>query len=668
MRLNSDYYLPSGSDPVHWLAHAKALVDGVTYPLWSEGLLQYPPVPLIALGLLTRGLGDVLGLKMFGALVLGLLPLSSFVLVNRIAGPRVGLIAALFMAITPAFYEMWGWGMYPNLFGFSVLFFALVTVIDYSDHKTIKRGIAAALMIVLVMFSHHLTSMVFVGMLMVWTVLAVLTKQRARELGRLSAVALAVFVAYRVLVPPQYVLFNAEASVTLAMDYSKFLWVFKDVVVFAATAACAAWGSYALYKKAPAYSFMIISLVVSSFVLTFGLPLLRISLDQARFLIFSIPGFIIGATYLVRETETRITIRTFSTTVLVVVLLAVNAYIGVGTSWRINQFAHASAGETVAAVGDNDIQGMVDWIRANTGERDVFVAEQYLSKIIMGLGERRVLEAGDPAYMFMQGEAARAIAAGSLLHSNYELYHPSFRIRDQFPAQNHNPAIALWHQGSYRDVLYFADSFWNVNLTIGGVDHTMYPWDAESTSRDGLCSVSYVTSDVEFRREVFVEAGGVRLVYSIMPLRDDVVLNSMGVSGWRPWVNHNVSELRYDGHRLTFIDGEVDATVVVSGCSEFEYYLADPEYRQTGFRAEFAAVPDLLAGEFFIPAVVDGHDALQTSIADETMWSYGVSYFAVLNDAADEVWFLEHDGHKKVYGNALVSIYRAAYEDGGASW
>ncbi len=152
MYLSSLYYLPSGSDPVHWLAHAKALNNGVTFPMWSEGLLQYPPLSLVVLGVFASAWGDILGLKLFGALALAVMPISLFVLVNRIAGPHAGVAASVLAAVTAVFYEMWGYGMYPNLFGFSVLFLSLYAILNYMERRDRTWGLLAAFSVILVIF------------------------------------------------------------------------------------------------------------------------------------------------------------------------------------------------------------------------------------------------------------------------------------------------------------------------------------------------------------------------------------------------------------------------------------------------------------------------------------------------------------------------------------
>jgi hypothetical protein len=667
MRLNSLYYLPSGIDSMHWLAYAKAFVSGIRFPLWSAGLLQVPPIPLIILGLFTKVFGDILGTQLFGAVVLGILPLSFFILVNRMFGPRVGIVASLFIAITPVFYEMWGSGMYPNLFGFSVLFFALFAILNFIERKNLKWSIAAFFMIVLVMFSHNLTSIVFVVTLLLWTALSLLTRQRIRELVILSLFSIVVFVLYRVFVPSQYELSNTNAAFVLAMDYSKFIWVFKYVPIFVVTVLCAAYGCYLIYKNKPVHSLMVISLIVTSFVLTFGLPLVGINLDQARFLIFSIPGFIIGVAYLVHEVVfktqdseaifTKVNIKSLVITMTVAVIIAVNGYIGIGTGWYANKFYRWSAVGAVTPWGDADIQLLVNWIKTYTGYKGVFVSENYLSKTIMGLDERRTLEAADLAYLFMQGERERAIAADSLLHSNYEIYHPSFRIRDQYPVQNHNPVIALWREGNYYDTIYFADNFWQATVEKDGSVYDVSPDDMRTATTTGLLSVIYETPDVVFRRDVKVEDGGLRVVFSAEPRQQDVTLLSMKVNGWRPLDNHNLTDILFDGSTLTLVDGQVDAQVIITNYAKIDYYLADPLYKQSGFCATFEAGGGCVIAELFIPCENTNQDAPLVSNAAEIIQKYGVSYFAVLNNAKEEVWFLETNGYRKVYENALVSVY-----------
>lgn len=657
MHLNNLYYLPPGSDPFHWLMHAKALVAGVKYPMWDEGLLQYPPISLLLLGLFAKVFGDLLGLKLFGALVLAILPVSFFVLVRKMFGSLVGIVAAVLIAVTPIFYEMWGYGMYPNLFGFSILFLTLFTVINFMEKKNKRWGIAAILMSIVLMFSHHLTSIVFIATLLLWTVLCLATKQRTRELALITVVAWLTFGLYRTIVSPQFIVFNPDALFVLSMDYQRFLWIFKDVSIFTALSLCTAYACYQIYKNKPTHSFMLISLIISSVALTYGLPLIRIVLDQARFFIFSLPVFIIGVAYLTHEIQASARIKSLIIIIMVTVLFSVNGYIGVRTSWEINRFTRCSSAEITTAQCDSDIRDMIDWIRTNTDEKDVFVAEHYLSKPIIGLGERRALEAFNPAYLFMEGEIQRSIAADSLLNSNYEINHPSFRTRDQYPLQNHNPVIGLWQGGYYYDIIYFSDEFFQVELTEGGKQYLESPCAAEASECESPLSVTYFTPHMILSRSIEVEEEGIRIIFSAEPRSQDTTLINMTIYGWRPQHNYNLKDIIFSQSGLTLVDGEIDAIIIPKNYAQLDYYLADPIYNQAGFRATFEPENNYITGEFFIPYKYRAEDSPQFFEAKKLIEEYGVSYFAVLNGTEGQFWFLDNNGYNMVYTNSSVSIF-----------
>jgi hypothetical protein len=671
--LNSLYYLPPGDDAFHWLAHARALIDGASFPLWSEGLLQYPPAPLAILGLFARAFGDIAGLELFGALVLGILPLSVFALANRMFGARVGVVAALFVSVTPVFYEMWGFGMYPNLFGFSIMLLALFAMINLVERWSMKWGFTAASLSVLVMFSHHLTSMIFIGTLIIWGLFSYFKTHDALAMNGLCLFAVGAFVVYHLTIPSQYVMFNHNAGFVLAMSYDKFLWIFKNLAFFGVTAVCAAIGLYLAYKRKPVYSLLLISLIFSSVILTFGLPLVGIDLDPARFMIFSILGLAIAVAYLANEIIFKINattnifaaknLKSMGVASVIIVLLAVNGYIGVGTSERVNAFCHATRG-IVEPAGDIDIGEMVEWVKANTGETDVFVAEQYLSKILMGLDQRRVLESGDTAFLFMQGEGERSTAADSLLHANQEVYSGSVRVRDQYPVQNQNPVISLWQDGYYRDILYFADGFWQVTVTKNGLDYVVSPYAITASDCPSPMCVTYSTPDVLFKRDVSVEENGVRVIFSAYPVSSGTALKSMKINGWRPWNNNDIKDIQFDGSSFTLIDGRIDAQVVVTNPVRTECYLADQVYHQTGFWCTFLPDKGDITAELFIPYEQSGQKQAQAGIAEELINKYGVSYFAVMNVARDQLLFLDKNGYQKVFSNSVVSIYRADREGG----
>jgi hypothetical protein len=658
MRLNSLYELPPGSDSFHWLMHAKALLSGLSYPMWGEGLWQYPPLSLVFLGLFAKIFGDLLALKIFGALVLAVLPASFFVLVRKMFGSPVGLLAAAFMAVTPIFYDMWGYGMYPNLFGFSVLFLTLFSVVKFMELKNRKWGINALAMSVVVMFSHHLTSLLYLGTVLLWTIACLATRQRIRELALVSVVALVTFGLYRTIVSPQFNVFNPSTLFVLPLNYDRFLWVFKHISLFIVTGLCVLYTFYRSYREKPAYSLMLISMLAVSFALTFGLPLFRIVLDQARFLIFSLPVFIIGVAYLIGEIKPTARIKSLTIIFVVVALLSVSGYIGLRTSWEINRFTRCSSDEITTAQCDHDISQMVDWVKANTEETDVFVAEQYLSKPIMGLGERRALEDINPAYLFMEGEIERSTIADSLLNANYEINHPSFRVRDQYPLQNHNPVVGLWEHGYYHDIVYFSDQFLQVELVQDGYTFLESP-RPELSEYELPLSASYFNPRVTIRRTVKIEEGGVRLIFSAEPRGENVALVNMTVYGWRPWDNYNLRDIVFTEPELTLVDDDINARIILTGYTQLDYYLADPVYGRAGFKAVFEPQDNQITAEFFIPYRYHAEEAPQFLAAEELIKEYGVSYFAVLNDAEEQTWFLGNNQYTIIYRNSSITIYSA---------
>jgi hypothetical protein len=637
--------------------HAKALVAGVGYPMWDEGLWQYPPLSLVFLGLFAKVFGGLLGLKIFGALVLAALPASFFVLVRKMFGSSVGVAAAAFIAITPICYEMWGYGMYPNLFGFSILFLTLFTIIKFMEQRNRKWGIIAIGMSVVLMFSHHLISIIFVTTMLLWTLLCLTTKQRVRELALVGLAALVTFGLYRTIVSPQFTIFNPSALFVLSVDYDRFLWVFKHLSIFIVTGLCVVYTFYRSYKDKPAYSLMLISLLVTSFALTYGLPLIRIVVDQARFLIFSLPVFIIGVAYLIREIKPSARIKSLAIIIVVVALFSVSGYIGLRTSWEINRFTRCSSTEITAAQCDGDTVEMIDWVKANTDEKDVFVAEQYLSKPIMGLGERRALEAINPAYLFMEGEIERSLVADSLLNANYEINHTSFRIRDQFPLQNHNPVVGLWEHGYYHDIIYFSDEFLQVELMQGGQSYLVTA-SPELGEYESPLSVSYFNPRVIISRTVQVEEGGVRIIFSAEP-QQDATLASMTIYGWRPWHNYNLREIILSDSELILVDDDVNAHIILQNYAQLDYYLADPIYEQAGFKAVFEPENNNIMAAFFIPYRYHAEGEPQVFEAEDLIEEYDVAYFTVFNGEKRQTWFLENNEYTIVYTNPSITIYSA---------
>jgi hypothetical protein len=258
----------------------------------------------------------------------------------------------------------------------------------------------------------------------------------------------------------------------------------------------------------------------------------------------------------------------------------------------------------------------------------------------------------------MEGEVERSIIADSLLNANYEINHPSFRIRDQYPLQNHNPIIGLWERGYYHDIIYFSDEFLQVELEQDGYIYLESP-RAQLAECESPLSVSYFNPRVTIRRTIEIEEGGVRVIFSAEPQGQDVTLMGMTVYGWRPWHNHNLREIAFSESELVLVDDDVNARIIPQNYAQLDYYLADPVYGQAGFRTTFEPENNTIIAEFFIPYRYHAEGEPQIFEAERLIEDYGVTYFAVLNDTERQTWFLENNEYTIIYTNSSITIYGA---------
>ncbi|MFQ5710342.1 MAG: hypothetical protein ACE5GD_01040 [Candidatus Geothermarchaeales archaeon] len=575
--------LPWWGDTGEWLKYANALEADVALrlglatpddvysklvPMWDQGAWQYPPLVFILLSLMMKLLDPVSSLKLLGALILSLQPLPAFLLARRMAkSDFAGLLAAYGSSATPLYVEMMGWGGYPNLLGFLLMGFTFHSILRASENPSKRVLVMVVTLSVLLTLTHHLTFVIYVGALILWTLLMTLFERGDGQFkwhGILTGLssAMASFLLYRITLawPHQYTLYNEAAYYGLRFEPVETVpWVFKEappLIAGGLIILAMFFGiKWALDKR---YLTLLFAWSAFPCMATLGF-LVGITVDYNRVFFFAIqPVMVLMATpvALIHNPERSVGLtplfRTVRRTLDSVVPFGVNyrrlgAYVLIALSILASLSSFKVGLATIGNVdawydasdpyGDREKLSALMWISRNTLPNETFVSEELMARWIEGFGERRVYLYSEPRFLFIEGQLERHYVASSILKSNYEARNCYVRVLDQAP---HNPALSpqihYWNRGQYLEALRFDDSAAVIRASLNGnpLIFTSFSRANATASTIGLTEggavieATYENPFVKLDKSVFVAEDTPRVVvkYTVSPLNSSIALQN----------------------------------------------------------------------------------------------------------------------------------------------
>lgn len=499
---------PWWTDGGNWLKHANAILGEIfreenkIIPMWEEGTLQYPPLFFTVLAAVIRLIevanppGNlVLSIKLAALGCYFLFPLTMFFLSERIfKSPFAGIVASWLTAFHPLFLEFMGWGGYPNILGFGSLSAAFYYAVRYVEGRSLREGVLASLFIGVVILAHHLTSLVLLGTLMLWTVFSAGFKGAERKcLVVLLSTAVSAFLVYRLLFawPPDYVFFNEAAYYGLRAGIDPY-WIFKSPVLFVLFSVAFILSIPVLTKSAKAEDFRLrffAAWILTPLIGTQGY-LLGVALDYNRVFFFVFQPFILlvsasvlpasekELTSLFQENvrSPRALLKSFgrerfvqlASLVAVVLLVASSIVSGVATMGNINAWYNY-----IDPYDDQEKYRAVVWLKDNSEIDSVVVADEPIGRWIEGVSQRKVLLHTEPRFLFMKGELEREYAARALLISQYGIRSQDIWIFEQAPYGYLSPMIAFYHLGDYVNTVFLSADYSSFLLNENGETETL---------------------------------------------------------------------------------------------------------------------------------------------------------------------------------------------------
>ena len=533
--------LPWWMDGGDWLKRVNALL-GNGYPMWNQTTFQYPPL-FFALVAAFSGLGEIRSLEIWGLAAYALVPLMTYFLMKELFKDRVVAVAGAWLTgFTPIWYEMFGWGGYPDLLGLAMLPLGFLGVYRFSEKGSRGNFALLAAGSVLVPFTHHLTTIAFVGVLVFWGAASALWDRHAlKAIGVALAVTLVAFGVTRLMAGPiQFLTYNPAALAQLLANGSTLLYMFKSVpyLIVLWAAAAATMGLFLVERKYRTQTLLLICWVLVPVVGTQGY-LIGFASDYNRVLFFfAQPFMLMVAASLVYRAEvwgflTKVTSRgsgltggsaakPLGVTLMVALTLGAAVYspfLAAATMENINSFYN-----NADYYGDASKLQVANFIASNTPPTAVVVAENTMARWVEGYAQRRVLLSLDPKYLFLSGELARDYAANEILFSYRGMRNGYAWVMDQAPYAQYSPMISFYVGGEYQQVAFLNGSSSYVSWvnTATGKNYTMPLSDANSTTsfwklRSGQTATigaAYVLGPVEVVREVSLDASGGNVTFS----------------------------------------------------------------------------------------------------------------------------------------------------------
>ncbi|MEM1542695.1 MAG: hypothetical protein QXF59_04770 [Candidatus Bathyarchaeia archaeon] len=483
---------PWWSDPGEWLKYANAVeawfarclginsphYEAMLYTMWDQGVFQYPPLFFLILILLKYALGPLQALKVAGSVLFALQPLPIYFLAKKITNSGLsGLVAAYAMSFMPIYIEMLGWGGYPNLLGLLLIPINIVFTISVMSNPQSKNICLMVLTSVLIPFSHHLTSGVFLGILLFWMLfLAIMRKSsKVKYVMYDVAASLVALTCYRMLLayPSQLIIFNEAAYYSLRVNFLEAMfWALKVPAMIVVTSLII---SFVVLKRneiiQKEYQALLLAWVLFPVIATqsyiFGVAIdfnrIFFFIFQAAPIAIALPFSLIKNIYntgervfgnplgwhLLKRLLLTVFIVSLSVMASILIFLTGMDVVANVSGWYSSQDIY----------GDYEKISALDWIKRETPLNSTFVADEYIGRWIEGYASRRTYIYIEPRFIFIKGQMERYYIASFILLAEREIRNCYLRILDQAPySMSYTPIICFWNKGEYKEALYINES------------------------------------------------------------------------------------------------------------------------------------------------------------------------------------------------------------------
>jgi hypothetical protein len=609
--------LPWWIDGGLWLKYANGLM-GVTWPLWDEKPLNYPPLFPSILALLTNLTNDpIFSVKFLAAFLFSIRPLAAYLsslLIFR--GKLSSIVAALLMMLLPIHVEMVGWGGYPNILGLFLSTVSIALLISWLRDDVGKMLPALFIMSALISISHNLTFLVYSAALTITSVSLFLTGKSTKALKVLSVLLLTVgvyfFYVFVFLWPPSYSLYNEAAYHHLKVDLSSgFLtWIFKSsglLLTLYALAAVTITSAILLRKRLLEVGVLVSWLITP--LLLINSHVFGIALDYQRVFLFFVDPFILLAAFSfdmfsdipANEGDSRFAIikewvlRFFSprfinlTKRILYFLLVVGIIAAIVLSSTYGLLTFKSINEWYNfrdSYGDIEKLEAVKWIKSNIASDYTIVAEEEIARWIEGYSSRRVLMYAHPMYLFINGEQQRAYIAKTILLSSVCLNNNAVAIYETHdPRENMSTRIAVRSLGALEEIFFLETNSSYIEGSKGTTQFRKYLSDARSVELIEDAKSIRVTYGFEWfvvdkHLSINSENGKAQLSFKVKYLDSDTLLNKLVIE-LKSWPARSIWEIKVKSTGTLLLKTSIGEIVIETNSLAAFPFVFDPNREAT---------------------------------------------------------------------------------------
>lgn len=609
--------LPWWVDGGIWLKYANGLL-GVTWPLWNEKSLNYPPLFPTILAILVYLTGDpVFSIKFLAVLTFSLRPLivflSSILLFKRLS---VSVSAGIIMMMLPIHVEMLGWGGYPNLLSSSLLMISITLLITWLKGNSRKLLLLLFITSALIGIGHNLTFLVYSTTLLILLAASLTLRRRTAALKILSVFSFTLgiyaFYIFAFLWPLDYLIYNEAAHYYLKVSLaSGFLtWIFKSEFFFLTLYALMAVTIVsALLTRKMLTEISVLTAWLMAPLLLINLHELGIALDYQRVFIFFVEPFVILAMgsqefffsmsgesknpslaklkewalrifgYILINFITRI-FRLLLVIALVFAIFSSIAY-GYSTFKSVDEWYNFRDN-----YGDSEKLEIIKLIKDNIPNDSVIVAEEEIARWIEGYSSRRVLMYTHPMYLFVKGEHERAYLARTILLSSYCLTNDIVTIYEPYdPRENISSRIALKTRGALEEVFFLESNSSYVEGYHNLEAFREYISNAESvkiTEGEDNIIVSYIFKNFLIEKTLSIDPKNNKasLSFKIESLNSSVKLDRIIIE-LRKWPTRTIWEVKVKGNGTLLATTDIgEFTIETNSITAFPFtFILHPHHK-----------------------------------------------------------------------------------------
>jgi len=640
------YQLPIGGDIGAYLKISYAIFENKSYPMWGDNLYQYPPLLFFIIYPVTKVLGDVWAINIIGLFLLVLRPLALFVFISKMFKNRfIALLGAGLSAFSPVYYSMYAWGGYDNLFGFVVLPIAFIYIFENSQCAKPKNFIVLFLFSTIAVLSHHLTSIVFLGTICLWSLKRIFKKQFKLAFLILFTTILPMIV-YRLACGgvSDFTFFNEFAYYGCTINITQILAVFKDSMLLMFLVVLSAVGIYEFFRINKSGALLLLSWLLCPIIFYVGVYCTKfMAIDYVRLLYFLAQPLIIASIYTLKhwwEKRNKIIVL-----VLVIVFLFSSFNFAFVTINKNIDWYKKTLENKYSDINSYD---MVIWIKENLPDNSTIVVRApIIYRFIEGMAHKRVLAFGNAEfkylkYLYKVGQYERALACGGILTSNILGYSDMFIIKDQTPILfSRTPYIYIFAGDNYELLGYFSDHYgWELKKLTSNVTKITI----SNSSYQVIYSDSYYTT-----KTVTLKNDEIQVSYNILKdpykVPREKLSKSLYSSFWLPWGKN----WTFSNNTLFTDYGEV---TVVAHSVEFEYV---PQWKQ--WRLVFPFNDELsVTLKMKNIRMTKGNVVLTTK--EELIDLYCVTHALIRVDDTEAMQWARRNNWELVYNNDYFYLYR----------